>query len=675
MQHCDNVIILEGGKISASGTFNAVKGSIDSPFAVALQSHPSSLGAGPDNASPSIDNVDRQLRRLSLAKRRSIRASSVGGGDLNIDPIGIGKSESVQITFQEYLRIGASNAKVVLIVCFFLISQAFAMTADYWLAMWSDDIAPSKTGALSNALIFYIVFGGITLVFAVARAILFYSSALNSSETVFQQMLYSVFHAHSYFIQKTPFGRIVNRFAKDIADTDEVLPQASFDLMQRLLIMIGTFILIAVAIPWTLLVYPFIVLIFFLYMRTYLSAIRRVKRLEAATRSPIYTSMIVALEGKATIRAFNAEERLHDKFCLVQNEHTRVHFASLNMARWLGVKADGLTCIFLIILVFGAVLLENTLQLPASYIGLMIYCTLQLFDIVQSCVKQSAEVENLMAAVRRVVEFAVNLPQESLQGDKPNDSWPERGEITISNLSLRYPDSDFDTLSNITVTIPAGKKTCILGRTGAGKSTLMQTIFRLYEPVNDSILIDDVPISELSLFYLRSRLAIIPQEPICFHGSIRFNLDPYADYTDEKLWAALELVHLKAKVSAGNVGLEFPISQNGGKSNLLVVSILTLPLSFAIENLSAGEKQLLSLARAVLRQPKIIVMDEATSSIDIESDKIFHTVLDTMQNVTIISVVHSIANAAAYDEVLVLNRGLLVENGEFSHLIFVHTYY
>ena len=122
---------------------------------------------------------------------------------------------------------------------------------------------------------------------------------------------------------------------------------------------------------------------------------------------------------------------------------------------------------------------------------------------------------------------------------------------------------------------------------------------------------------------------------------------------------------MKAKVSAGNVGLEFPISQNGGKSNLLVVSILTLPLSFAIENLSAGEKQLLSLARAVLRQPKIIVMDEATSSIDIESDKIFHTVLDTMQNVTIISVVHSIANAAAYDEVLVLNRGLLVENGEF----------
>jgi ATP-binding cassette subfamily C (CFTR/MRP) protein 4 len=459
------------------------------------------------------------------------------------------------------LQMRASKGRILIIVGVFLISQAFSMTADYWLAIWTDD---TSTGDTIYFLKLYIVFGVITLIFAVVRSVTFYSSVLNSSEAVFQQMLYSVFHAHSYFIQKTPFGRIVNRFAKDIADTDEMLPQASFDLMERLLIIIGILILVAVAFPWTLLVYPFIIFTFFLYLRTYLSAIRRVKRLEAVVRSPIYTSMIVALEGKATVRAFKAEERLHDKFCVVQNEHTRVHFASLSMARWFGVKVDGLVCIFFIIVVYGVVLLKNPLQLSTSYVGLVIYLTLHLFDGVQGFVKQSAEVQNLMAAVGRSVEFAVNLPQESLQGSRPQDSWPELGEITISNLSLRYPDSDFDTLSNITATIPAGKKTCILGRTGAGKSSLIQTIFRLYESVDDSISIDGVSTSELSLFYLRSRLTIIPQEPIFFHGSLRFNLDPYEEYTDDKLWAALELVNLKNKVSASSAGLEFPIFHQGG---------------------------------------------------------------------------------------------------------------
>ena len=557
IQQCDQVILLENGQITASGTYQQVRNTPDSTFATALKQLPIPSFSAPVGK----ESVERQMKRLSLAKKRSIRASTAeeGAADGYRNAL---EGPQIRINSLEYLRIGASYAVIFLVTSCFLISQAFLMTSDFWLAMWTDNLV---TQTNSESLNIYIGFGVVTFVFAFFRAISYYNYALLSSEIVFQQMLYSVFHSHSFFIQKNSFGRIINRFAKDLADTDESFPQVSFDYFQKLLMVIGILIIIIVAVPWALLLYPFAIFTFFLYQRNYQNAIRRIKELEEITQSQIYTSVIAALEGKATIKAFKAEERIHDKFCATQNDNTRVHFASINATRWFGIKVDGITGVFFVFITFFGVLLQNLLPLEASYLGLVLFYCLLLSDYAQDYIRQYAEFENLLTAASKTVEFALDLPQESSEGNRPDDNWPENGELTLSNLSLRYPGTDSDTLQGITAKIPAGKKTCIVGRTGSGKTSMIHSIFRLYEPTAESIVIDGVSISDLHLFYLRSRLAILPQEPVYFQGTLRFNLDPYSDYSDDKLWAALEIVHLKSKISNSKLGLEYPIHSNGGK--------------------------------------------------------------------------------------------------------------
>lgn len=300
---------------------------------------------------------------------------------------------------------------------------------------------------------------------------------------------------------------------------------------------------------------------------------RQIKRMEAVTRSPVYSSIPSTLEGLSVIRAFGAEKRFLNEFHHNQNENTRVFFAFLTAGRWLGLRLDMLSALLITCIAFACIALRSQFNISSGSLGLLLTYMMQLTGLLQWCVRQSSELENLMVSTERVFEYA-NLPSEapSITDVQIPKDWPFSGECVIKDMSLSYPNlqnpdikSD-PVLKNITIKFEAGSKIGIVGRTGAGKSSFLQALFRLVEPEPpNSIVIDGVPTSGLGLSDLRSRLSIIPQEPFCFKGTIRFNLDPFNRYTDEELWKVLDAVELKSTLQAMANKLESEVSENGGK--------------------------------------------------------------------------------------------------------------
>lgn len=337
---------------------------------------------------------------------------------------------------------------------------------------------------------------------------------------------------------------------------------------------LGTLVISVSIIPYILILLPFVAIAFYFLRSAYISTSRQIKRIEAVTRSPVYGSVGTLLEGLGVVRAFDAGNRFVDNFVHTQNENTRVYFAFISCARWLGFRLDVGSAGFLGVVAFACVGLRDSLGLKSGVVGLVLAYVLQLTGLLQWAVRQSAEVENLMVSVERVVEYT-NIPSEESDDDIKRakaralpGSWPASGEVKLTDMSLTYPTAPRPVLRNITTTIPAGTKLGIVGRTGAGKSSFLQALFRLTNPSPiSSISIDDVPTSEIRLQDLRSRISIIPQEPFCFKGTLRFNVDPWGRYPDDEIWKVLDKVELKSRVSLIGQGLEAEVTENGSEYN------------------------------------------------------------------------------------------------------------
>jgi ATP-binding cassette subfamily C (CFTR/MRP) protein 4 len=351
------------------------------------------------------------------------------------------------------------------------------------------------------------------------------------------------------------------------------------------------------------------------------------------------------------IRAFNAEDRFARNLFDFQNENTKIFFSFLTCGRWLGVRLDLLAFSLLIIMAPISVALRGQAGLTAGLVGLILSFLLENIGLGQWCVRQSAEVENQMVAAERLQEY-IQLTPEAPEATSvtPPANWPSSGNISIKKMSLTYPRTQEPVLRNISVEILGGEKVGVVGRTGAGKSSLLQGIFRLVEPHPEGcIVIDNLDISSLGLLDLRSRLSIIPQEPFCFKGTLRFNLDPFQIFSDEELWKALSLVELQPLVSRIPAKLDAAVEENGS-------------------NWSVGERQLICLARAVLRNSKVLIMDEATSNVDIKTDAcIQKAIRDDQTGIfsksTVITIAHRLNTIIDYDKIMVLDNGEIVEYG------------
>ncbi|CAM9122992.1 unnamed protein product [Ectocarpus sp. 4 AP-2014] len=331
--------------------------------------------------------------------------------------------------------------------------------------------------------------------------------------------------------------------------------------------------------------------------------------------------------------------------------NTRAYFAWVYTARWLGFRMDMVVIIVLTASCFFSVAVnEYSDSVDAGLLGAALVYVLQLGGLFQWSVRQSAEVENQMVSAERVLGYC-RVPQEasleSEPGCKPADGWPAKGDIEVRDMSMRYREDLPPVLKGLTLSIKGGSRVGVVGRTGAGKSSLIAALFRLVEYDRDrgSIEIDGVDISKVGLHDLRPRMSVVPQTPFLFSGSMRLNLDPFAKQSDAQMWASLEAVQMKTYVQSLAGGLDAPVAEGGG-------------------NLSVGQRQLLCLARAVLQRSQILVMDEATANIDQHTDSLIQDVVrSSFKGKTVIMVAHRLNTVIDCDQVVVLSEGSVVEAG------------
>ncbi|KAG0224305.1 hypothetical protein BGW42_005193 [Actinomortierella wolfii] len=497
-----------------------------------------------------------------------------------------------------------------------------------------------------------------TVIVTLARSFLFFHSVAASARSIFHRMLDALLRTDIDFFHANPHGRVLNRFSKDMANTDELLPYTFFDSAQILLMLLGSIVVVCIVNPWVLIAIPFLLGAFYGLRWLYIRTARQVKRIDSTTRSPIYSHLSESLDGLCSVRAFGAGARFMQEMVRVQTDNSRAFFMYLGCARWLGFRLDFLAAVFVGVSAIACVAVRDTQQ--AGLVGLAISYVLQLSSELQWAVRQSVEVAILMVSVERMMEYAAVPPEASPrhmfgpdgQSVVPN-GWPVNAKVSFHDMSLTYPRGTAPVLKGISLDFRPGEKIGVVGRTGAGKSSLIGALFRLVESrtagntERGGITIDGVDISRIGVHDLRERLAIIPQEPFLFRGTLRFNLDPLGQRTDQELWSALEAAELKPMVERLEGKLDAAVDDNG-------------------KNFSIGERQLLSLARAVLRRSKLIALDEATANVDLQSDRLIQrSVKKLFSDATVLTIAHRLNTVIGdYDRILVLDQGEVKELDE-----------
>lgn len=476
------------------------------------------------------------------------------------------------------------------------------------------------------------------------RALTFAYYTIGAATRLHNDVFWKVTRAPTSFFDTTPTGRILNRFSKDQDQIDDLLPDSLLQTLQYVLLVLSTLILISIVLPWfSLCLIPFFIL-FWVIGNYYRKSARDLKRLDGITRSPIVEHLSATLQGLSIIRAYNAEKRFYDKEVELIDCNHKCFFGFEMAARWLGWRLDFMAAGVVIATGIFILVLKNVIT--ASLGGLVLTYALQMAGVFQWSVRSMAETESLMTSVERLVHYTKNIQSEAPQiipTNRPPAHWPDKGEIIYKDVDVRYRENAEPALQGISFHVNPKEKIGIVGRTGSGKTTLAMTLFRIVELNRGKIIIDGYDISKIGLTDLRSKLAIIPQEPVLFIGTIRSNLDPFSQYSEQQLWDTLERVHLKELVMELPGKLEAAVRENG-------------------ENFSVGQRQLICIARALIRDPKVLVLDEATASIDIETDELIQkTIRKSFANCTVLTIAHRLNTIIDSDKVMVLDKGRLIE--------------
>ncbi|XP_015446388.1 multidrug resistance-associated protein 4 isoform X3 [Pteropus alecto] len=439
-------------------------------------------------------------------------------------------------------------------------------------------------------------------------------------------------------------GRILNRFSKDIGHIDDLLPLTVLDFIQTFLQVISVVGVAVAVIPWIVIPLVPLCIIFFVLRSFFLETSRDVKRLESTTRSPVFSHLSSSLQGLWTIRAYKTEERFQELFDAHQDLHSEAWFLFLTTSRWFAMRLDAICAIFVIITAFGSLILAKTLD--AGQVGLALSYALTLVGMFQWCIRQSTEVENMMISVERVIEYTDLEKEEPWEYPKrPPPGWPHEGVIVFDNVNFTYSLDGPLVLKHLTALIKSREKVGIVGRTGAGKSSLISALFRLSEP-KGKIWIDKILTTEIGLHDLRKKMSIIPQEPVLFTGTMRKNLDPFNEHTDEELWNALKEVQLKEAIEDLPGKMDTELAESGS-------------------NFSVGQRQLVCLARAILKKNRILIIDEATANVDPRTDELIQKkIREKFAQCTVLTIAHRLNTIIDSDKIMVLDSGRLKEYDE-----------
>lgn len=498
--------------------------------------------------------------------------------------------------------------------------------------------------------------GVVVVVLALLRALLSFHFTIKASQRLHDNMTKAVLRAKIEFFDTNPLGRILNRFSADVGSNDDLLPHTLFDFLMTAFFCLGSLVTAVVVLPFTLIVVPPLIWYFLSVRRIFITTTRELKRLEGLARSPIFAMLSESLSGIASIRANDAVAFFEKKFVAAHNAHSRAFFAFIASSRWVGFRMDSIVFLFIAIASFLAVLFneQGWFQLNPAVLGLAVTMLLQLAGIFQWCIRQSAEVINQMVSVERVLGFG-ELPSEApleFESDEQLVDWPLDGSMKVTNLSARYRSSLPLSLKNVSFEVPTGSHVGVVGRTGSGKSTLVQCLFRLLEPEEGTIQLSGVDICKVGLHTLRTRLSVIPQTPVLFSGcTIRENLDPFSRHDDSAIEEVLRDVHMWNAVQDLPGGWSSAVAEGGS-------------------NFSVGQRQLLCLARAILSKNRFLILDEPTANVDRRTDQLLQEALHkSFPSSTILSVAHRLDTIIESDYILVLGQGQVLEFGSPSELI------
>lgn len=712
LSQCDQIVVMDGGRITEVGTYNDLMDD-DGVFADFIRTYANveeteeedptlseyaefeenHLQDVRGNITGLYEEAEAETRKMAIKKHlersRSVDCSKVVRPELKrrtsrVDLIRqLSKQQSIRdeeqkeeagnLIAEEMAQKGNVKLSVLtayvkactysltlLVVLFFILNNGASVGSNFWLAHYSNQQGQNNTNATANGTapsqdlaLFLGVYAGLGFsqaLFILLGSFTMATAAIFASTLLHNEMLDSILRSPMSFFDTTPLGRVLNRFSKDIYTIDETIPSSLRTFLMTLFGVVSTIIVIVIATPIFLAVIVPLAVLYVLIQRFYVATSRQLKRLESITRSPIYTHFQETITGASSIRAYHQQER----FVVESNnrvDHNQVaYYPSICANRWLAIRLEFLGNLIILFAALFAAIQRNygdqiNLPISAGLVGLSITYALQVTSVLNMTVRMTSELETNIVAVERTKEYTetANEAPAVIESNRPRPDWPAAGHVKFDHYSTRYREGLDLVLKDIAADVPAGTKVGIVGRTGAGKSSLTLALFRIIEPANGAILIDGFNIVEFGLEDLRSRITIIPQDPVLFSGTLRMNLDPFESYSDEEVWRSLENAHLSAFVSTLGDRLQHPIAEGG-------------------ENLSVGQRQLVCLARALLRKTKILVLDEATAAVDLETDDLIQkTIRSEFADCTVITIAHRLNTVMDYDFIMVLDAGRVVE--------------
>ncbi|XP_038066901.1 ATP-binding cassette sub-family C member 9-like [Patiria miniata] len=659
LNRADLIIEMKDGRIAAQGTLDdiiAADPDMYSEYNQAVQQATESEAEAELSGYESEATREERLRlqRQVKSKTLSKQISKVGDNTEAGALIEREEMERGSVSYTVYLYY-ANNCGWLLI--FLLGLWAFAdagvgIGTNFWLSDWSEAGLGNETNDLTEE--YFPGFVGLSLGTLAARVLSMISlvaAVLTAARRLHQRVLRNIIKVPLRFFDMTPIGRVLNRFSNDMQLIDIRLTQTINMFVNTVLRVSSAVVVNAIVMPIFIAFFVPVAIGFYFLQRFFLESSRELQRLDSISKSPVFAYFSESLGGLMTIRAYKASERFYNTIIERINVNLAAFLYLQVATRWLGIRLDFIAALLIFLAGMTTLVGALTIELDPSYVGLAVSYSLQVATFLNMVVRSMAELEIQMNAVERIKHYTY-VENEPDDGTEPPAYWPQRGHIEMSHVSARYAKNTDPVLNDVSVKFRAGEKVGVCGRTGAGKSSLTLTLLRVIDIFDGSIVIDGIDIKTVPLTTLRSKISIIPQDPVLFTGTVRKNLDPIAQITsDEELWHALEIAQLKEVVGALEGGLDSEVSEGG-------------------ENFSVGQRQLFCLARAFLRKSRILIMDEATASIDLETDKILQSVVaSAFADRTVLTIAHRITTILNSDTIVVLDEGRIAEYGTPNGLI------
>ncbi|KAH9614566.1 hypothetical protein KSS87_015012 [Heliosperma pusillum] len=650
----DLILVMKDGRILEAGKYNDIL-SAGTNFIELVGAHEAALSSlDPQNSkldehlsdTMPLEEEINGVHNDEMNEHNSVKGQLVEEEEREKGRVGLS-------VYWKYITTAYGGALVPLTLLSQILFQLLQIVSSYWMA-WAtpatSDVEPSVD---SRTLIMVYVALSIGCAFCVlARATLLVTIAYKTATLLFSKMHSCIFRAPMSFFDSTPSGRILNRASTDQSAVDTNITNQVGLFVFSLIQLIGIIVVMSQVAWQVILIFIPVAAISIWYQQYYLPSARELSRLSGVAKAPVIQHFSETISGATTIRSFNQESRFCETSLNLINGYSRAKFYSATAILWLCFRLDLLSLIaftgcsiFLVSLPVGLI--------NPGIAGLAVTYGLDLSSVQGWMIWQLCNMENKIISVERILQYTciTSEPPLVIEENRPHSSWPSCGEISIQNLKVRYAPHLPLVLQGITCTFEGGQKTGIVGRTGSGKSTLIQALFRLVEPTAGRIFIDGINISTIGLHDLRSRLSIIPQDPTMFEGTVRTNLDPLEEYTDDQIWEALEKCQLAEDVRKKEGKLDSIVTENG-------------------ENWSMGQRQLVCLGRVLLKRSKILVLDEATASVDTATDNLIQqTLRQHFVDSTVIVIAHRITSVIDSHMVVLLSNGLVQECDTPSKLL------